>query len=309
LEYSPSQIVISNGAKHALANSFCAVLNPGDEVLLPTPYWVSYPEMIKFADGVIIPIETNSDSEFKITAEQFEKAVTPRTKVLVINSPNNPTGMVYSKSELEKIAKIAIERNIYIISDEIYEKLTYDNEKHISIASLNEEIKKLSIVVNGFSKSYSMTGWRVGYTASTNEIAKIISNIQSNVTSNVNSIAQKAAYTALKGEQSSVETMRSKFDKRRKFIIQKVNSIKGLSCLTPKGAFYIWVDISNYIGSEIKNVIVKDSKTFAEVVLENAQVAVVPGDGFGNDNYIRISYATSLENIENGLNRMESLFQ
>lgn len=305
LDYSPANIVISNGAKHSLVNAFQAICNPGDEVIIPTPYWVSYPEMAKLADAVPVFLETTEESGFKFTIEQLEKVVTEKTKAIVINSPSNPTGMIYSKELLRQVADLAVEKGIFIVSDEIYERLIYDGFTHTSIATLNDKVKDLTIIVNGVSKTYSMTGWRIGYTASNEKIAKIMSNVQSHATSNPNSIAQKAAEAALDGPQDDVDKMVSEFIKRRDYMVQRINSIDGLSCIKPNGAFYVMMNISKLIGKELGGVRINGSDDFANVLLDKAKVALVPGSGFGTDIHVRLSYATSLENITEGLNRIE----
>jgi aspartate aminotransferase len=305
LIYKPSQIVISNGAKHGLYNALMAICNPFDEIIVPIPYWVSYPELVKLADGIPVYVETKEEDNFKYTKAGLLKAITNKTKAIILNSPNNPTGVVYTKSELEMIAEIAIKNDLIIISDEIYEKLVYDETKHISIASLNEEIKKRTIVLNGVSKAYAMTGWRIGYTASEEEIAKIMSNIQSHATSNPNSIAQYASVEALNGPQDAIELMRKEFEKRRNYMVEKINSIPYLSCNKPDGAFYVMINISKLIGKTIGGVVINNSLDLCAALLEVEKVAAIPGAGFGADNYIRLSYATSLENIIEGLNRIE----
>ncbi|MDP9751848.1 pyridoxal phosphate-dependent aminotransferase [Thermoanaerobacter pentosaceus] len=304
LKYQPEQIVISNGAKHSIYNALCAILNPGDEVIIPVPYWLSYPEMVRLAYGKPVFVKTKAENDFKITAEELKNAITSKTKALILNTPNNPTGSVYTKKELEKLAKIIEEANIFVISDEIYEKLIYEG-CHISIASLNEKIKELTILVNGMSKTYAMTGWRIGYTASSLKIAKVMSNIQSHTTSNPNSIAQYASVAALSGDETVIKRMAEEFNKRRVYMVERLNKIKGLKSNNPQGAFYVMVNIDEYIGKEINGKIIQSSIDFAKVLIEGANVAVVPALPFGMDNYIRISYATSLKNIEKGLNRIE----
>lgn len=304
LKYQPDQIVISNGAKHSIYNALCAILNPGDEVIIPVPYWLSYPEMVRLAYGKPVFVKTKVENDFKITAEELKNAITSKTKALILNTPNNPTGSVYTKEELEELAKIIGEANIFVISDEIYEKLIYEGS-HISIASLNEKIKELTILVNGMSKAYAMTGWRIGYTASSLEIAKVMSNIQSHTTSNPNSIAQYASVAALSGDETVIKRMAEEFNKRRIYMVERINKIKGLKSNKPQGAFYVMVNIDEYIGKEIKGKIIRGSIDFANALIEGANVAVVPALPFGMDNYIRISYATSIENIEKGLNRIE----
>jgi aspartate aminotransferase len=305
LSYAPSNIVISNGAKHSLVNAFKAICNAGDEVIIPAPYWVSYPEMIKLADGVPVILNTTEESGFKFTIEQLKAAITPKTKAIVINSPSNPTGMIYSKEELQAIADLAVSNEIYVVSDEIYEKLIYDGYEHVSIASFNDKIKDLTIVVNGVAKSYSMTGWRIGYTASNAKIAEIMGNVQSHATSNPNSIAQKAAEAALNGPQDAVDMMVQEFIKRRDYMVEKINSIPGLSCIKPNGAFYVMMNISKIIGKELYGKKINGSDGFANILLEKANVALVPGSGFGTDIHVRLSYATSIKNITEGLNRIE----
>jgi len=304
LEYKPEQIVVSNGAKHSIYNALCAILNPGDEVIIPVPYWLSYPEMVRLAYGKPVFVQTKEENDFKITAEELRNAVTSKTKALILNSPNNPTGAVYTKKELEELAKVIEEANIFVISDEIYEKLIYEGE-HVSIASLGEKIKELTIIVNGMSKAYAMTGWRIGYTASSLEIAKVMSNIQSHTTSNPNSIAQYASVAALTGDESTIKKMAEEFNRRRLYMVERINKIKGLKSNKPQGAFYVMVNIEEYIGKELNGKVIKGSLDFANALIEGANVAVVPALPFGMDNYIRISYATSLENIEKGLDRIE----
>lgn len=305
LTYGVGDIVVSNGAKHSLINVFSAILNPGDEVIIPAPFWVSYPEMVKIADGVPVILDTTEENGFKFTAEQFAKAITSKTKAIVMNSPSNPTGMIYTKAELEAIAKVAVENNIFVVSDEIYEKLVYDGNEHISIATFGEDIKKLTIIVNGVSKSHAMTGWRIGYTASTPDIAKIMGNVQSHAASNPCSISQVAATAALNGPQDSIEEMKKEFVTRRNYMVERINSIEGVSCLKPEGAFYVMMNITKLFGREIKGKVINNSDDFCGALLENNKVALVPGSGFGAEGYVRWSYATSMKNIENGLDRLE----
>lgn len=306
LVYKTSQIIVSTGAKQCLANVFQAILNPGDEVIIGVPYWVSYPELVQLADGVPVYVNTKEDNSFKITVEELEKVVNEKTKAIIINSPNNPTGATYSIEELEKIASFAKEKNIFIISDEIYEKLLYGKEGHVSIASLSEDAYNRTIVINGVSKAYAMTGWRIGYAAASEEIVKLMSNIQSHTTSNPSSIAQYASVEALNGPQDEVELMKIEFKKRRDYMIDKINSIENLSCVKPEGAFYVMVNISKLLGKTIDGTTIKDSLTFSDLLLDKEKVAVIPGIAFGVDEFIRLSYATSIENITNGLNRIEN---
>ena len=309
LEYNPSQIVVSTGAKQSLANTFLAILNPGDEVIVSMPYWVSYPELIKLADGKPVFVEGDEKSNYKFTKENLEKAVTAKTKAIVLNTPNNPTGTIYNKEELEVIADFAKKYNIIIISDEMYEKLIYDNENHISIASLSKDAYERTIVINGLSKSYAMTGWRIGYCAASEKIAKLMISIQSHVTSNVCSITQYAALEALNGPQDEITKMINEFEKRRNYMINRIESIDNLSIVKPKGAFYIMINIENCLGKEINGKVLNDSMEFCASLLENEKLAVIPGKAFGLNNYIRVSYATSMEAIKEGLNRIESFIK
>lgn len=306
LVYQPQQIVVSNGAKHSLDNVFCALLDRGDEVLIPAPFWVSYPELVKLNEGTPVIIETKKEDNYKIRGSQLAKAVTPRTKALILNSPSNPSGQLYTREELEELAAVAVKNNIFIISDEVYEKLIYDQNEHISIAALGEDIKKLTIIVNGVSKTYSMTGWRIGYTASEMEMAKAMADIQSHNASNPNSIAQKAAYAALTGSQDCVEEMRQAFEKRRNYMLERINAMPYLSCIIPQGAFYLFVYIGETFSRHFRGIAVENGDHFAELLLEHYRVAIVPGRGFGAPEYARFSYATSLENIQIGLERLES---
>lgn len=306
LDYAPTDIVISNGAKHSLVNAFMAILNPGDEVIIPAPFWVSYPEMVKLADGVPVVLNTSEKNDFKATVKDFEKALSTKTKAIIINSPSNPTGMIYTAEELKEIADFAVKHNIYVISDEIYEHLIYEG-KHTSIASFNEQIKALTIVINGVSKTYAMTGWRIGYAAAAPEIAKIMANVQSHASSNPNSIAQAATVAALSGGMEDVEIMKKHFVERRDYMVDAINSIDGVSCKKPNGAFYIMMSIKGLIGKEMYGKVINNADDFANVFLEKAKVAVVPGTGFGASEYVRWSYATDMENIKEGLLRLKKL--
>ena len=301
LNYSEEQIVVSTGAKQCLANTFLAILNKGDEVILQNPCWVSYTELIKLADGVPVIVNCDENDGYKLSAKNIEKAVTSKTKAILLNSPHNPTGIVYNKNELEEIAQIAKKYNLIIISDEIYEKLIYDGEEHVSIASLSEDAYERTIVINGLSKTYAMTGWRVGYTASSAKLAKIMSSVQSHMTSNVCSISQYAALEALTGPQDSINMMKNAFEERRNFMMKKLEEIDEVSFIKPQGAFYIMVNITYFIGKSINGVKINNSIEFAKMLLEEEKVAVIPGAAFGLENYIRLSYATSMEVIEEGL--------
>ncbi len=306
LEYNPAQIVVSNGAKHSLFNALAAVLNRGDEVIIPVPYWVSHPELVKLNDGIPVTVETSDKNCLKLSVDDLEKHRTSKTKALILNSPTNPTGQVYSEEELKAIAAFCSKHNIFIIADEIYEKLVYDDSRHISTASFGGRIKELSIVVNGVSKSYAMTGWRIGYTASSPEIARVMGAVQSHAASNPNSIAQKAALAALEGDQECIRVMHLAFDQRRKYMYERVKAIPCLRALEPKGTFYLFVNITETIGKTFQGQRINDSDDFARCLLENRNVALVPGTGFGSANYVRLSFATSQENIIEGLNRIEA---
>ena len=304
LDYSPQEILVSCGAKHSIFNAILALCNEGDEVILPSPYWVSYPEMIKVAGARPVAIETTQKNNFKVTLQKLEEAITPKTKLFILNSPSNPTGMVYTKEEMVLISSVLVKKSIFCISDEIYEKIIYDGKEHISIASLGEAIKRLTILVNGVSKSYSMTGWRIGYAAGPEEIIQAMSNLQSHSTSCPSSISQKAALAALEGDEEFSSEMVAEFLKRRDYIVERLNSINGISCLKPQGAFYVFPDVSQIIGKTFKGQLVRDSVSLSEILLAEANVAVVPGSAFGADNYLRLSYAISMEIISKGLDRI-----
>ena len=304
LIYNPSQIVVSTGAKQSLANAFLAILNPGDEVIVPNPYWVSYPEIIGLADGKAVFVESNETSSYKFTKENLEKAVTEKTKAIILNTPNNPTGTIYSKEELMEIAEFAKKYNLIIVSDEMYEKLIYDGEEHVSIASVSDDAYERTIVINGLSKSYAMTGWRLGYCGATEKISKLMTNIQSHMTSNVCSITQYAAVEALNGPQDKVKEMISEFERRRNYMVKTLEEMNNLSIIKPQGAFYIMINIDKCLGKEINGEKITDSMDFSAKLLEHEKVAVIPGKAFGLDNYVRVSYATSMELIEKGLERI-----
>ena len=306
LEYDYEQIVVSNGSKQALLNTCIAILDYDDEVIIPSPYWVSYPEIVKLAGGKPVIVKTEKENCFKVTKEQLESVFSEKTKAIILNSPSNPSGMVYSEQELQMIADFATEHDIFIISDELYEKFIYSSKlKHTSIATLNDDVYKRTIVINGLSKSHAMTGWRVGYSASTKEIAKAISNIQSHSTSNISAITQKAALEALTGSQEYVSEMVNEFKHRRDYIAQRVSDIPLLSSLLPKGAFYLFVDISKMCGMEVLGVTINNANDVSKILLDRYKVAVVPCDSFGFENYIRLSYAISTEHIVKGIDRIE----
>lgn len=309
LSYNPSQIVVSTGAKQSLANAFLAILNPGDEVIVPSPYWVSYPELIGLADGKAVFVNSDKKFDYKFTKENLEEVVSEKTKAIILNTPNNPTGTVYSKDELIEIAEFAKKYNLIIVSDEMYEKLIYDGEKHISIASISQDAYERTIVINGLSKSYAMTGWRLGYCGASEKIAKLMTNIQSHMTSNVCSITQYAAIEALNGPQDKVKEMIFEFEKRRNYMVNTLEGIEKLSIIKPQGAFYIMINLDECLGKAINGEVIKDSMDFSAKLLEYEKVAVIPGKAFGLDNYVRVSYATSMEAIKEGLNRIKKFVE
>ncbi|MFZ9920506.1 MAG: pyridoxal phosphate-dependent aminotransferase [Terrimicrobiaceae bacterium] len=296
LDYKSSQVIVSNGAKQSCFNAIAAVVNEGDEVIIPAPYWLSYPEMVRIVGGEPVFVQTREENNWKITPEDFENAMTPRTKMIIINSPGNPTGSLYTREELKALSEVAAEEDIYILSDEIYEKLTYDGAEHVSIASISPEAYDLTITVNGFSKAYAMTGWRLGYLAAPEPIARAIDSMQSHMTSNPCSFAQYGALAALTGDQQCVADMREEFDIRRQYMFERLTQIQGVSAVRPQGAFYVLANISA-LGLKSQN--------FADRLLSKSSVAVVPGIAFGDDRTIRLSYATSLDVIKSGLDRIE----
>jgi len=296
IDYEPKNIIVSTGGKQALFNMIMVTVDPGDEVIIPVPYWVSYEEMVKLAEGKCVFLKTNN---FKINPQDLEKAITPKTKMLILCSPSNPTGVVYDEKELKQIASICLKNNIYILSDEIYEKLIY-GKKHVSIASVNDKVKKLTIVINGVSKSYAMTGWRIGYAAAEEEIVKAATRLQDHTTSNPTSISQKAALAAITGPEDHVAKMVYEYKKRRDFMVDRLNRIDGMIASRPDGAFYVFANVSKFYSDEVKG-----SMVFCQRLLEDAYVAVVPGIAFGDDRFVRLSFATGMEHIKRGLDRME----
>jgi aspartate aminotransferase len=309
LEYTPAQVVISVGAKHALYNIFQVLLDEGDEVIIPAPYWVSYLEQIRLAGGNPVVISGGEDQGFRVTAAQIKAAITPRTKALILNSPSNPTGAIYTRTELEAIAQVCVESQVVVVSDEIYEPFTYDGSGHVSIAQISPEIKALTLIVHGVSKSHSMTGWRIGYVVGDKKVISAISDLQSHSTSNPASMAQKAAVEALNGPQDSVAMMVSEFRKRRDYVVGRLNAIPGIRCAVPEGAFYVFPNIGGLLGKSYKGQIISNSAQLAQVLLTEAGVALVPGNAFGAENNLRISYATSMARIEAGMSRIESFVQ
>ena len=300
LEYTTDEVIVNNGAKHSLFLAVAALMNPGDEAIIPTPYWVTYSEQPRLVGGEPIIVETRPENGLKLTAAEFRAAITPQTRMLFLCSPSNPSGAVYSRDELAGLAEVAVEYGIYVLSDEIYEKLVYDGAEHHSIAALNPEIKALSIVVNGVSKAYSMTGWRIGYTGASAEIIGGMNKVQSQEVSHPSSMSQKAAVEALDGPQQSVEEMRQAFDERRRYMVERLNAIAGIECALPQGAFYAYPDVTAYYGDRCA-----DSVALCEYLLAEGLVACVPGAGFGTREHIRLSYATSMELIAKAMDRVE----
>ena len=305
LEYEPAQIAVSNGAKTCVYVALRALVNPGDEVILPAPYWVSYLELIQMVGATPVVVNASEAEHFKLTAEKLAAAITPKTKCIILNNPSNPTGMMYSREELEAIAKVCVEKDIYVISDEIYYRLAYDNREFVSFAALSEEAKERTLLINGVSKSYAMTGWRIGYVAANPKVAKVISNFLSHCAGSACSISQKASAAALSASQETVNEMRRAFEERRNYMVERMNSIDGVSCIKPEGAFYVMMNIEKLIGKELHGTVIRDADDFGNLFLKYGKVAVVPGTGFGAPNFVRWSYATSMENIKEGLNRLE----
>lgn len=309
LHYEPNQIVVSNGGKHSLTNIFSAILNPGDEVIIPAPFWLSYPEIVRLADGVPVIVRCGKEQGYKMTAEQLAAACTENTKAVVLNTPNNPTGMIYTREELEAIAKVIVEKDIYCVADEMYENLIYEGYEAVSIASLNEEIYKRTITCSGVAKSYAMTGWRIGYTGSSAEIAKLMGSVQSHQTSNPNSIAQKATVEALMGPQDTVKEMNKEFDKRRVYMYERISKMDLVDALKPLGAFYVFVDVSKLLEKSYKGEKIADVSKLAKILIEDYMTAVIPCADFGFDDHIRLSYAISMEQIKKGLDRIEQFIK
>lgn len=305
LTYKPSQVVVSSGAKHIVYLALRALVDPGDEVIIPAPYWVSYYEMVRMVGGVPVVVTATEDENFKLTSQQLEAAVTPKTKLLMLNNPSNPTGMLYSREELEAIAQVCLRHDLYVLDDEIYACLVYDGREFTSFASLGEEIKERTIIINGVSKAYAMTGWRIGYACTSDAIAKVMANFVSHSTGSPCSISQQAALAALTAPQDQIITMRDAFEKRRDYIVERMNRIPGVSCLKPEGAFYVMMNIEQLIGKTVHGVIITDDDVFADLFLRVGHVAVVPGGGFGAPNFVRWSYATSMDHIREGLDRLE----
>lgn len=305
LDYKPSEIIIASGAKHALYTLFQAILDEGDEVIIPTPYWVSYPEQVKLADGVPVYCEGKESNSFKITPEQLEAAITDKTKAVIINSPSNPTGMLYTRQELERLGEVCLKHDVLIVSDEIYEKLVYADNEHVSIAQISPKLKEHTIIINGVSKSHSMTGWRIGYACGNEQIIKAMTNLASHSTSNPTTTAQFGAIAAYEGPQEPVETMRNAFEERLNKIYDQLIKIPGVTCIKPQGAFYLFPNVKEAaLATGYSNV-----DDFSTALLEEALVAVVPGSGFGAEDNIRLSYATSLDLLEKAVDRIRSFVE
>lgn len=305
LEYAPSQVVISSGAKHVVYLALRALVDPGDEVILPTPAWVSYYELIRMVGGTPVMVAATEAEEFKLSPEKLEQAITDKTKAIVLNNPSNPTGMVYDAEQLKALADVCVKHDLYIISDEIYSNLVYDGKPFTSVASLGEEVKERTILINGVSKSYAMTGWRIGYALARPDIAKIMSNYVSHSTGSPCAISQKAALAGLTASQEKVAEMKKAFEERRNYMVERMNAIEGVSCIQPEGAFYVMMNIEKLLGSTIGGTRIQSADDFATAFLKQGLVAVVPGDGFEAPGFVRWSYATSMENIKEGLDRLE----
>lgn len=308
LEYDIDEIIISNGAKQCIFNAVLSLVNPGDEVLIPSPYWVSHPEIVNLAQGRPVFIPTREENGYKLTAAQLHDHITPHSKLLILCNPNNPTGSVYSKEELEELAEVIEKKDIYLVADEIYEKLIYDRVIFFSIAAISPKMKEKTIIVNGVSKAYAMTGWRIGYAAGNKELIAAAAKIQSHSTTNASSVSQYASLEALIGPQDAIEKMRMEFAQRRNFVLNELIAIEGITCPKPVGAFYAFPNVSFYYGNKYKNYSIDNSNTLADYLLHDAKVAVIPGVAFGCDNHIRLSYATSSENLQKGLERLHKGF-
>lgn len=306
LDYKPEEIVIASGAKHSIYAALLALLNPGDEVIVPAPYWVSYTEAVKMCGGVPVVVQTEESAGFKMTARQLEEAVTDKTKLLILNNPSNPTGMLYSKEELQALAEVCVRRDLYVLADEVYYRLVYDNKPFTSFAALGPETRERTILINGVSKSYAMTGWRIGFSASPLSLAKVMSNCLSHSTSAPATMAQYAAIEALSGPQDEVEAMRQVFEHRRDEIVRRINAIEGVSCIKPDGAFYVMLNITRLKGKKLGGRVIRDADDFALAFLETSEVATVSCVGFGAPDFVRFSYAASLETIQKGMDRLEA---
>ena len=304
LDYAPEEVVVNNGAKHSLALAVAAVMNPGDEMVIPTPYWVTFTEQPKLVGADPVIVETRDEEGLKLTPEQLRAALTPRTRMVLINSPSNPSGAVYSRDELTALGEVALEHGLYVLSDEIYEKLVYDGVEHVSTAQLSPELKARTIIVNGVSKTYAMTGWRIGYAAGPGDVIGLMDKAQSQTVSHPSSISQKAAVAALEGPQEMVEEMRLEYDRRRRFVVDRLNGLEGVTCALPLGAFYVYPDVSAYFGLGTGDRVIKDVTDLCDYLLDEARIACVPGPGFGTEAHFRLSYATSMENLRRAMDRL-----
>ena len=304
LDYAPEEVVVNNGAKHSLALAVAAVMNPGDEMVIPTPYWVTFTEQPKLVGADPVIVETTDAEGLKLTPEQLRAAVTPRTRMVLINSPSNPSGAVYSRQELTALGEVALEHGLYVLSDEIYEKLVYDGAEHVSTAQLSPELKARTIIVNGVSKTYAMTGWRIGYAAGPVDVIGLMDKAQSQTVSHPSSISQKAAVAALEGPQEMVEEMRLEYDRRRRFVVDRLNSLEGVTCALPLGAFYVYPDVSACFGLGTGDRVIEDVTDLCDYLLDEARIACVPGPGFGTEAHFRLSYATSMENLRRAMDRL-----
>ncbi|WP_204217858.1 pyridoxal phosphate-dependent aminotransferase [Pseudoflavonifractor sp. An85] len=309
VEYQPSQVVVAAGAKHCVYLALRALVNPGDEVILPAPYWVSYIELIRMMGGVPVVVTAQESAGFKITAQQLRDAVTDKTKAIILNNPSNPTGMVYSREELQTLADVCVEKDLYIIADEIYSCLLYDGLKFTSVASLGEEVKKRTILINGVSKAYAMTGWRIGYALGEPEVIKVMSNYLSHCAGSCCAISQAAAQVALSGPQDKIETMRQAFEERRNYLVKRMNQVEGVSCIQPEGAFYVMMNMEKLVGRSVRGQVIETCDDFSQAFLKYGLVATVPGTAFGAPSFVRWSYATSMENIQKGMDRLEAFLK
>ncbi|MEW6524299.1 MAG: pyridoxal phosphate-dependent aminotransferase [Bacillota bacterium] len=305
LDYKPADTMVSVGAKHCIFNAVMVLCDEGDEVLIPVPYWVSYPEMVRVAGGVPVEVQSTAAEGFKLSGKKLAQSITPKTRALILNSPSNPSGAVYHRHELEELAEVILKHNLWVISDEIYEHLIYDGYEHVSIAALGPEIKARTVVVNGVSKAFAMTGWRIGYLAAPPALLRAMGDLQSHATSNANSIAQKASVAALTGPKEPIVQMAQEFDSRRRYMTERIRAFPGFSCQLPAGAFYVFPDITGVLGKKYQGQVIQDDNALAELILTEAHVAVVPGSGFGSPSNLRFSYATSMAKIEAGLDRIE----
>ncbi len=305
LKYTYKEIIVSNGAKQSIMNALFVLCEEGDEVIIPSPYWVSYIEMVKLTGAKPVMVELEEKDNFNLNVEKIKKSITSKTKCVMLNSPNNPTGAIYSENQLREIGNICVKNDIFILADEIYEKLIYDGEKHISIGTLSEEIKEKTILINGVSKTYAMTGWRIGYAAGPENIVKAMTDIQGHMTTGPNAPAQYASIEALRNTEEAVEAMVVEFDKRRKYIVDRLNSIEGISCNLPKGAFYSMPNVKSFYGKSFGNYKIENSMDITNYLLEEARIAVAPGEAFGINNNIRIAYSNSMKNIKEGMDQME----